>query len=1590
MDTPKRVFLSYSYDSPEHAQRILYLADALQRGGLEVLLDQYVHPAPDEGWPRWMESGIDEADFVLMVCTEHYHRRVMGHKQPDKGLGVRWEGTLIYNRIYSDKPSGSRFIPVLLEGSDPAHIPNPVQGHSYYRIRDFDVSDLGYESLYRHLTGQAPTPPPERGPVQILRPRPRRVPPSKSSDSSQPARDIADTGDRLAGHCFISYSSVDCADFAQMLAAGLAGGEPSVKVWIDKQHLHPGIAAYDFQIDEAIKTCKCLLFIMTQDSVIPTSNCALEWYAALKYKRPIIPIRYHLEAMKPFLLGPLPDLDFTDSFDAALARLRAELAWLDTPEAALQALRHRLAAARHDLPRADPQQRPRIEEEIKDLEQQIADQQRVVDDPVGASQRTKERIAEGLASERRIESPSTSPSRVKFIGKPPTVAPSWFQDRHVETAQIGDFLKDDPLRLMTVVGRAGIGKTAMVCRLLKSLEQGQLPDDGGPLDVDGIVYLSATGSHRVRITDLFVGLCQLVPEARAWLIEGVSQNPNISTETKLQTLLEALPGERTVVLMDNFEDVLDTATGEIRDSELEETLRAVLMLPQHGLKVILTTQLAPRSLLLEQPGRHRPLSLDTGLDYPHAENMLRAMDKDGTVGFKDAPASLLAEARELTRGYPRALEALFNILKADRYTTLKEVLSDARRLPPEELVEVLVGKAFSRLDPLAQQVMQALAIYPRPVPPTAVDYLLQPYQPGINSEPVLRRLVGMQFARRDAGHYYLHHVDRAYALSRVPDGRLEDWRGPEGPPYTRHTLLHRGAEYFRTVRRDKSDWTSLEDIGPLNSEFDLLIDSGDHDGALEVLDAMVPYLKRWGQNRLEAQLSERLARGAKEPVRSAALAIAGVAHASLGETSRAIEIFKEVLEARRPEVNASQVKLRLAACYYEDGNHDAAELEYRHVHEAAEKDDVESLVAALLGLGSVAHALSSYAKAEEYYQRALHTWVSQMIAELVPDGEKISVRFGSTDPPDLAMTVPGVWHPLPFSIDLEEEGEDKVTLFGIELPTSEPEGQRPERSPGGEEYADSERIQLLPVGTTSLLADIWLNLASVYRDTDRVSEASDCCYLAGLMYGAVGNDSGTGQARDLLRRLIAQVAGGVAESIFAAHLEAQEEDLRRARVGNNRLLEISILSNLAGSYLERSKVDEAEACYHELANLATQLDDPSLETRVELGLARIEWVRERPDVALARLEKLLKVRPQPLPTRTEVEALLGSIEIDRNRQDAATAHLLAASRGYAELGALPDLIDIECRLATLARDRRDYEIAVRRLQLVLKLAKGVGTPSLITDVLCELADAYYWAGARDEALAAADEAATTAIKNKLPATEARARMAIGELRLQLGQFELAEIALLQAKEAFRTIGDNYKQIRVLFNLSRLYGKTKRMEAQLSVARQAWAMANDLADPAEMRAARMELALALSDCGFHAEAAQNAQAVVDISPNDAAAFVNLGHVLLEAGDFDRSLRASRRALEIDSTQTVAIRNLGHAYLSKGLPDDAEREYRRAIQDRRGGEDLFEPIKTVKKILARNPQVLRGHELLELLEQEQAKLDAGKKSGEKVNGSPNSVV
>ena len=174
-DAP-RVFISYSHDSEEHADRVLALADALCDGGIDVILDRYVHPAPAEGWPHWMGCNLDAAKFVLMICTETYLRRVMGQEEPGKGTGVRWAGKLIYNRICYGKPAARGSSRSCFPAQNQSTSQSPFVGTTTTCSRPSTSGTRSIKALYRHLTDYPATPRPDLGSIKKLPPKPRPQP----------------------------------------------------------------------------------------------------------------------------------------------------------------------------------------------------------------------------------------------------------------------------------------------------------------------------------------------------------------------------------------------------------------------------------------------------------------------------------------------------------------------------------------------------------------------------------------------------------------------------------------------------------------------------------------------------------------------------------------------------------------------------------------------------------------------------------------------------------------------------------------------------------------------------------------------------------------------------------------------------------------------------------------------------------------------------------------------------------------------------------------------------------------------------------------------------------------------------------------------------------------------------------------------------------------------------------------------------------------------------------------------------------------------------------------------------------------------
>jgi hypothetical protein len=104
-----------------------------------------------------MDREIKKAQFVIMLCTEAYYRRVMDEEKPGIGHGIAWESNLIYNHIYNAGSRNTKFVPIIFDREHTKYIPTPIQGATRYCLPE------DYGRLYSRLIGQQPVMKPPLG-----------------------------------------------------------------------------------------------------------------------------------------------------------------------------------------------------------------------------------------------------------------------------------------------------------------------------------------------------------------------------------------------------------------------------------------------------------------------------------------------------------------------------------------------------------------------------------------------------------------------------------------------------------------------------------------------------------------------------------------------------------------------------------------------------------------------------------------------------------------------------------------------------------------------------------------------------------------------------------------------------------------------------------------------------------------------------------------------------------------------------------------------------------------------------------------------------------------------------------------------------------------------------------------------------------------------------------------------------------------------------------------------------------------------------------------------------------------------------------
>jgi tetratricopeptide (TPR) repeat protein len=501
-----------------------------------------------------------------------------------------------------------------------------------------------------------------------------------------------------------------------------------------------------------------------------------------------------------------------------------------------------------------------------------------------------------------------------------------FKDRVAEMRAMCDHLADAGVRLVSLVGRGGMGKTALASRVLADLERGEWPsarsddfsrpagsDDSSrhtqKQEVDGILYLSAR-STGLGLERIYADAGRMLGEPAAKELAARWADEDVSLAARVETLLVALSGGLYLILLDNLEDAL-TAEGEIVEEGLRVFVERCLTQPG-GARLIATSREEVRLAGAALHGA-RCIPLRDGLPEADAMALLRDLDPQGTRGLRDAPEADLRRAAELTRGIPRALEMLAGILDRDPTASLPRLLAD-ERLFGAQVVEALVAEGYRRLGEDERRIMEALAVFDRPVADTAVAYLLHPWLPGLDAPAGLRRLINGYFvnANRLTGEYSLHPLDREYAYDHLPEeeAALEkgaeekkppQWSGERyeepGEAYTRRNLELRAAEFYASIRKLESEWKTIADLAPQLAEFEHRVRTGDYDGACRVLEPIdFDYLFIWGYYALLAEMREKLqGHLASLDLQETNLGSLGSAYYTLGQMGRAIEFYSQAL-----------------------------------------------------------------------------------------------------------------------------------------------------------------------------------------------------------------------------------------------------------------------------------------------------------------------------------------------------------------------------------------------------------------------------------------------------------------------------------------------------------------------------------------------------------------------------------------------------------------------------------------------------------------------------------------------------------------------
>jgi predicted ATPase/DNA-binding SARP family transcriptional activator len=473
-----------------------------------------------------------------------------------------------------------------------------------------------------------------------------------------------------------------------------------------------------------------------------------------------------------------------------------------------------------------------------------------------------------LAHDPSLNAPQAGPPSPRPVPTPPTP----LLGRERELAALSDLVRREDVRLVTLTGIGGIGKTRLALELVRRL---------------------APEFHNGSAVATLATLREPALVARAILqaldVPEVGQDPE-------EAVIQALGGSEMLLLVDNFEQVLPAA------SRIARLLEA-----SPALKVVVTSR-APLHIAAEREFPVPPLADDEAAELFIA----RAQAANPTFALSEQNAAAVAELCTRLDGLPLAIELAAARTKLLPPATLLsrlgnrlELLTGGRRDAPQhqQTLRMTLDWSYDLLQPDAQQLFARLGVFAGGCTLTSAEAVCDSDSSVLEG---LATLVDESLVRQretDAGEprFSMLEIVREYALERLStSGEADDTRRR----HLEHFLAFAEEAEPELAARDQITWFArLEDEHDnLRAALAFALDTEDSSSALRLVVAVRRFWQIHGhlaEGRQALESAITAAPDSPSELRSIALNMAGILAGEQGEFEAARVRFEAALDDAR-------------------------------------------------------------------------------------------------------------------------------------------------------------------------------------------------------------------------------------------------------------------------------------------------------------------------------------------------------------------------------------------------------------------------------------------------------------------------------------------------------------------------------------------------------------------------------------------------------------------------------------------------------------------------------------------------------------------